>query len=103
MNTVGRYRDGHTFVTWFQAPDNRHREIVSENEDQAKRDVATAQQYLALPELVIALQDIEIRLDAMLHPVFDMDSETATALAHEAHTELRRLLGMPEIAEAVYE
>ena len=52
---------------------------------------------MMMPVIIDSLQDIEIRLDAALHPVFDMDHETAVTLVNEAHTALRKLLGLPEI------
>ncbi len=96
---VGRYREGSTYVTWFCEVDGRHREITSENVEQSSIDVITATQYTKLPEVIALLQEVEIRLDAALHPVFDMDRETAISLVRESHAEIRKLLGMPAVEE----
>ena len=100
---IGHYSDGKTWVTWHlaYATDGRRWEIVSESLDQLEHDQAEAHQHMMMPVIVEALQEIEIRLDAALHPVFDMDHETAISLVHEAHAEIRKLLGMPAIVEEV--
>ncbi len=97
---IGVYPDGGTFVTWFKSansPSSRRWEIVSVSMAQVEADKAEAKRYLGLPALISDLADVEIKLDAALHPTFDIDFSDVLAMLNEAHAQLRRLLGMPAV------